>query len=192
MFVYIVCNLPRAEPQSCCTLFNFIFVSLYRYRSIWNVLISVSADMLFSISKQLYSDQCSAQMSSNKDFIFGVLTYCANRTLKAGRLLNKYVLQALLPSSFLQVFLYIHLKNCSLILPTAENILRKRDCKRVSLNYRMGRRISAIWLVNYCVRIFHWLARDIAIAIAIAKTISTILRLFTPARKCEPSFRLYI
>ena len=47
--------------------------------------------------------------------------------------------------------------------------------------YRMGRRISAIWLVNYCVRIFHWLARDIAIAIAIAKTISTILRLFTPS-----------
>ena len=40
--------------------------------------------------------------------------------------------------------------------------------------YRMGRRISAIWLVNYCVRIFHWLARDIMIAIAIAKTISTI------------------
>ena len=60
-------------------------------------------------------------------------------------------------------------------------------CSASSDYYRMGRRISAIWLVNYCVRIFSTdFARDITIAIAIAKTISTILHLFTPARKCEP------
>ena len=32
-----------------CTLLNFILFSLYRYRPIWNVLISVSANTLFSI-----------------------------------------------------------------------------------------------------------------------------------------------